>query len=187
VAVYSREEPIRVIEELPDETYAQEGRVLHLEYPLFHFLNIYFPNGQSSGERLDFKFGFYDAYFEYIQQLRKQKPVVTCGDFNIAHRAIDLAEPDRNEDVSGFLPEERAIMTRLISKGYLDTFRSLNGDVPDQYSWWPYWGGSKGLNNGWRIDYFLASDELEPKFSRAWIEPEVNFSDHCPIGLELDL
>ncbi|MDR2301672.1 MAG: exodeoxyribonuclease III [Deltaproteobacteria bacterium] len=187
VAVYLKTEPIKVTTELPHEQWAQEGRLLHVELTDFHFLNIYFPNGQKDDERLNFKMGYYEAFFEYAQSLRKTKPVVVCGDFNTAHREIDLAQPELYRDTSGFLPQERAFLTKMIKHGYLDTFRTLNGDVKDQYSWWSYRTAAKRGNLGWRIDYFFASDELKPKLSEAWIEPQIIFSDHCPIGLTLDL
>ncbi|MDR2368422.1 MAG: exodeoxyribonuclease III [Deltaproteobacteria bacterium] len=186
VAVYSKVKPIKVSPELPWEEWAQEGRLLHLELPGFHFLNVYFPNGQRDGERLDYKLGYYGAFFEYAEKLRASKPVVVCGDFNTAHREIDLAQPELYEDTSGFLPQERAFLSKMIKNGYVDTFRFLNGDLKDQYTWWSYRSGDKRKNNGWRIDYFFASPELAPKLAKAWIEPKIAFSDHCPIGLELD-
>ncbi|MDR2387242.1 MAG: exodeoxyribonuclease III [Deltaproteobacteria bacterium] len=186
VAVYLKNPPIQVTSELPWAEWAQEGRLLKVELPQFHFLNIYFPNGQKDAERLDFKMGYYDAFFEYAQSLRKSKPVVVCGDFNTAHREIDLAQPELYEDTSGFLPQERAFLTKMINNGYLDTFRTVNGDIKDQYSWWSYRLGAKRRNLGWRIDYFFASDELKANVTGAWIEPKINFSDHCPIGLALD-
>ncbi|MDR1297866.1 MAG: exodeoxyribonuclease III [Deltaproteobacteria bacterium] len=187
VAVYSKEKPLVVERELPDEELALEGRMLHLEFRKYHLLNVYFPNGQSGDDRLDYKFRYFDAYMRHAQNLRETKPVVTCGDFNIAHKEIDLARPDLYWNVSGFLKEEREIMDRLVENGHLDAYRRLNGDIQDQYTWWSYRGGDRRRNQGWRIDYFLASDELEGKLTRAWIESGVVFSDHCPIGLELDL
>ncbi|MDR0354717.1 MAG: exodeoxyribonuclease III [Deltaproteobacteria bacterium] len=187
VAVYTKSEPLRVTRELPDEELAQEGRLLHLEFNDFHFLNVYFPNGQSNSDRLDFKLRYFEAFRDYARMLRRDKPVVTCGDFNIAHREIDLAQPELYEDISGFLPEERRIVTNLVKEGFLDAFRTLNGDIAEQYTWWSYRGGDRRRNLGWRIDYFLTSSELQEKLIRAWIEPQIHFSDHCPIGLELDL
>ncbi|MDR1085096.1 MAG: exodeoxyribonuclease III [Deltaproteobacteria bacterium] len=186
VGIYSRTEPISVSRELPVIKYAQEGRLLHAEYPQFHFLNIYFPNGQSGEERLKFKLDYYEAFLKYCQELRKTRPVVVCGDFNTAHRPIDLARPEENEDYSGFLPEERAFLDRLIESGYLDTFRVLNGDIKDQYSWWSFKDGGRRRNIGWRIDYFFTSEELKPNLVRAWLEPKMTGSDHCPVGLELE-
>jgi exodeoxyribonuclease-3 len=187
VAVHTKESPLNVSLELPWPEWAQEGRLIHLELRAFHFLNIYFPNGQMTDERLDFKLRYYEAFLEFALKLRATKPVVVCGDFNTAHREIDLARPDLYGETSGFLPQERAFLSKMIGLGFLDTFRTLNGDLEGQYSWWSYRTGAKRKNDGWRIDYFFASSELAPKLVRAWIEPEIGFSDHCPIGLELDL
>lgn len=187
VAVYARERPLATTFELPWPEWAQEGRLIHLELKDFHFLNVYFPNGQRDSGRLDFKLGYYEAFLEFAQGLRASKPVVVCGDFNTAHREIDLARPDLYGDTSGFLPQERGFLSGLIGKGYLDTYRTLNGDLEGQYTWWSYRAGDRRRNNGWRIDYFFVSSELAGALSKAWIEPQVGFSDHCPIGLELDL
>jgi exodeoxyribonuclease-3 len=185
VAVYSRIPALEVEEELPEERFAAEGRLLHLELERFHLLNIYFPNGQSGEDRLDFKMGYYESFLSHAQHLRKTKPVVVCGDFNIAHREIDLARPDLYEHVSGFLESERAILSLMIKKGYIDSFRHLNGDQEGRYTWWSYRTGDRARNEGWRIDYFFVSEELEKNIAKAWIEPHVPGSDHCPIGLEL--
>ncbi|MDR0622602.1 MAG: exodeoxyribonuclease III [Deltaproteobacteria bacterium] len=187
VAIFAKEKPLGVTAELPGDKWAQEGRLLHAELKDFHFLNVYFPNGQKDDERLDFKMGYYEAFFEFAQKLRASKPVVVCGDFNVAHREIDLAQPEYYSETSGFLPQEREFVTKLIANGYVDTFRHLNGDLTEQYTWWSYRGGDKRKNNGWRIDYFFATSELAPKLAKAWIEPKIRFSDHCPIGLELNL
>ena len=186
VACFSKREPLTVAEELPDERFHGEGRVLRLDFPEFHYFNIYFPNGQMSRERLDYKLGFYDAFLDHAQELRRSKPIVVCGDFNTAHREIDLKNPKANAETSGFLPIERAWIDSFIAAGYVDTFRMFN-DQPDQYSWWTYRFGARSRNAGWRIDYFFVSEELKPNVRRAWIEPEVLGSDHCPVGLELAL
>jgi exodeoxyribonuclease-3 len=185
VAVYSRARPLAVSMELPEERFASEGRLLSLEYERFHLLNVYFPNGQRDDERLDFKMGYYDAFLAHAQSLRRKKPVVVCGDFNTAHREIDLARPDLFEDVSGFLKMERDFLTLMIREGYIDTFRRLNGEEAGRYTWWSYRTGDRVRNEGWRIDYFFVSAELERNLARAWIEDQVPGSDHCPIGLEL--
>ncbi len=186
-ACYSRVEPAGAHYGLPDPRYQGEGRVIRLEFEHFHFFNIYFPNGQMSQDRLDFKMGFYDAFLEHAQDLRQSKPIVVCGDFNTAHREIDLKNAKANENTSGFLPIERAWIDRFIAHGYVDTFRLKNGDVADAYSWWTYRFGARSRNVGWRIDYFFVSEELTSAVRDAWIEPEVMGSDHCPVGLELDL
>ena len=186
-ACYTRVEPLGVHYGLPDARFQGEGRVIRLEFEKFHYFNIYFPNGQMSQERLDFKMGFYDAFLEHAQELRREKPIVVCGDFNTAHREIDLKNPKANENTSGFLPIERAWMDRFMDHGYLDTFRLWHGDVTDAYSWWTYRFGARSRNAGWRIDYFFVSEELRGAVRDAWIEAQVMGSDHCPVGLELEL
>jgi exodeoxyribonuclease-3 len=180
-------EPSAVHFGLPDERYQGEGRVIRLEFEHFHYFNIYFPNGQMSQERLDFKMGFYDAFLAHAENLRRDKPIVVCGDFNTAHREIDLKNPKANEDRSGFLPIERAWLDRFIAHGYVDTFRHCHGDVTEAYSWWTYRFGARSRNAGWRIDYFFVSEELRPLIVDAWIDAHVMGSDHCPVGLELRL
>ncbi|RQD64546.1 MAG: exodeoxyribonuclease III [Desulfonatronovibrio sp. MSAO_Bac4] len=184
VASFYRVTPLRVSNSLPDDRFQGEGRVILMEYEKFYLFNIYFPNGQMSDERLQFKLDFYDCFLNYAQELRKNKPIVVCGDVNTAHREIDLKNPKANEDRSGFLPIEREWMDKFIGLGYIDTFRMFNQE-PDQYTWWTYRFGARSRNAGWRIDYFFVSEELRDNVVRSWIEPEVMGSDHCPIGLEL--
>ena len=186
VAVYSLADPMMVIAELPEERFNTEGRLLHLELERFHLLNVYFPNGQRDEDRLDFKMAYYESFLDHAQLLRKDKPVVACGDFNTAHKRIDLAKPHLYENTSGFLEQERAFLSLMIKKGYIDAFRHVNGDIPEQYTWWSYRLGERERNEGWRIDYFFVSNELERNIAKAWIEPHVKGSDHCPIGLELN-
>jgi len=186
VAVFSRPKPLAVHYELPRDIWQGEGRLIHLEYPDFHYFNVYFPNSQKGSERLHYKLGFYEAFIEHAQALRRTKPIVVCGDFNIAHRPIDLANPAANAHTPGFLPEERACLDKLAGHGYLDALRLIHGDRPGLYTWWSYRENARSRNMGWRIDYFFVSDELKDKVIDAWIEPEVLGSDHCPIGLELD-
>jgi len=169
---------------LEDPRYRGEGRVVHLEYPDFHLFNIYFPNGQKDEERLAYKLGFYDAFLEQAQGLRAAKPIVVGGDFNTAHTAIDLKNPKSNEKTSGFLPVERAWIDKFIASGYVDTFRLFESG-PDHYSWWSYRFNARAKNVGWRIDYFFVSDELKDRVAAAWIDPTVQGSDHCPVGLEI--
>ena len=169
VAVFSRIKPLAVRCELPQPEWQGEGRILHLEFEKFHFFNGYFPNGGA--EELD----------------ENGKPIVVCGDFNIAHKAIDLARPKQNEKNTGFLPEERAFLDRFTALGYVDTFRHVHGDVEGRYSWWSYKMRAREKNVGWRIDYFFVSEELKPYIRDAWIEDDVYGSDHCPVGLELDI
>lgn len=191
VAVFSRNIPeleqLNVDFELPDPRFQGEGRLLHIEYPSFHFCNVYFPNGTKDEGRLAYKLGYYDAFLAYAEKLRRTKPVVVCGDFNTAHHPIDLARPEANEENSGFLPVERAWMDRFVEAGYVDTFRNVHGDLPRQYSWWSYRQRARMNNVGWRIDYFFVSGELAPAIRDAWIEMDVHGSDHCPVGLALEL
>lgn len=186
VAVFYQTPPLDYNFGLPEQRFNAEGRLILLEYEKFYLLNVYFPNGQMSQERLDFKMDYYDCFLDYIQRLRKKKPIVVCGDFNTAHKEIDLKNPQANSDRSGFLPQERVWLDKFISYGYLDTFRLFNNE-PGHYTWWTYRFGARARNAGWRIDYFFVSEELRPHVHQAWIEPEVYGSDHCPVGLMLDI
>lgn len=186
VACFSKTSPLSQSTGLPDERFKGEGRSILLEYPDFYFFNIYFPNGQKDDDRLNFKMGYYDAFLDYAEELRKTKPIVVCGDFNTAHKPIDLARPKENEKTSGFLPIERAWLDTFIERGYVDTLRMFT-DAGQLYSWWSFRANARAKNVGWRIDYFFVSEELRDKVARAWIEPEVMGSDHCPVGLELKL
>ncbi len=187
VAAFSKHMPLTVNYELPQANFQGEGRCIHLEMPKFHFLNIYFPNGQMSEERLQYKMGYYAAFLEHAENLRKTKPLVVCGDFNTAHRPIDLARPKQNEETSGFLPQERAFLDLFVQTGYVDTFRHVHGDVTDRYSWWSYRFKARERNVGWRIDYVFVSDELKGCIKDAMIYDSVEGSDHCPIGVVLDI
>ena len=198
VAVFSRLAPQRVSVELPQPEFQGEGRLLHLEFPHFHFFNGYFPNGGAEEldengkptgrfKRLPYKMGFFEAFFAYAEACRKSKPIVVCGDFNIAHKDVDLARPKQNVKCTGFLPEERAVLDRFTAMGYVDTFRQVHGEEPGHYSWWSYKSRAREKNVGWRIDYFFVSQELAPAVRDAWIEDAVYGSDHCPVGLSLDL
>ena len=146
-------------------------------------------NGKPTGafKRVPYKMGYFEAFLAYAEECRKTKPIVVCGDFNIAHRPIDLARPRQNEKNTGFLPEERAFMDRFVAMGYVDTFRHVHGDAPDNYSWWSYKSRAREKNVGWRIDYFFVSQELAPAIRDAWIEQDVYGSDHCPVGLSLEV
>ncbi len=186
-ATFSRIQPLTVTRDLPEVEYQGEGRLIHSEFPDFHFLNVYFPNGQMGEERLTYKLGYYDAFLRYAEQLRRSKPIVVCGDFNTAHKPIDIARPKENEKTSGFLPVERAWLDKFVAHGYVDTFRLVHGDEPNMYSWWSYRFKARERNVGWRIDYFFVSQELAPAVTDAWIDMDVTGSDHCPVGLELRL
>lgn len=197
VSVFSRLEPIKASAELPDPAYQGEGRLLHLEYPQFHFFNGYFPNGgqeilddagKPTGKfkRVPYKMGFLEEFLRLAAECRKTKPVVVCGDFNVAHRPIDLSRPKENEKTTGFLPEERDWIDRFLREGFVDSFRHVNGDVAEKYTWWSYRNFGRSRNTGWRLDYFFVSEELVPNIRDAWIASDVQGSDHCPVGLALE-
>lgn len=185
VATFSRFESLAVSNGLGIPRFDSEGRVLSTEYPEFTLLNIYFPNGKMSAERLKFKMDFYKRSLKYFMALRKKgKKLVICGDYNTAHKPIDLAHPKENETLSGFLPEERAWMDRLVEHGFVDTFRVFN-KAPDQYSWWDLRTRARERNVGWRIDYHFISEDLGPNLKEAFILADVTGSDHCPVGVSL--
>ncbi|RLC94209.1 MAG: exodeoxyribonuclease III [Chloroflexi bacterium] len=185
VASLCKEEPLSVKTGFGIEAFDREGRVLITEHPGFLLFNVYFPNGKKDAQRLKYKMDFYDAFLEFIEPLRAQgQKLVICGDFNTAHKAIDLARPKENEKVSGFLPEERAWMDKFVAHGYVDTFRHFNRE-PGQYTWWDLKSRARERNVGWRIDYFFVSDNLLPQVSSAFIMPDVMGSDHCPVGITL--
>lgn len=186
VAVLTRAEPIAVSRSMGKAEFDSEGRLLILEYIDFTLLNVYFPNGGASDERLAYKLDFYEAFLELVHGLLSAgKRVVICGDVNTAHTEIDLARPQANIKTSGFLPEERDWVGRLLGSGMLDTYRHLNPDKVE-YSWWDMKTGARARNVGWRIDYFFVSEALGPALRGASILGDVMGSDHCPVTLELD-
>jgi exodeoxyribonuclease-3 len=187
VLTLSRREPVSVQRGLGRRDVDREGRVLLAEYPGFVLVNAYFPNSQRDHARLDFKLSFCRSIALRLGALRRAgKHVVICGDYNIAHRPIDLRNPRQNQDNAGFLPEERAWLDRFLKRGWIDCFRHLC-DEPEHYTWWSYRPGVRERNIGWRIDYFCMDEELLPRLARADHQPHVLGSDHCPIRLELDL
>ncbi len=183
-----KNEPISTEVGLGVAEFDTEGRTLRHEYGDFFLVNIYYPNGGRGPERVDFKLRFYDAFLDLADRLRKQtgKGIIATGDFNTAHREIDLARPKENEDNTGFLPEERAWLDKLVDSGYIDTFRLVKGDVNDRYSWWDYKTRARERNVGWRIDYFFVSEDLKDRVKDADILDDVLGSDHCPIYLEIE-
>lgn len=192
VAVFAGIKPLRAEIELPDPAFQGEGRIVHLEFSRFHYFNGYFPNGgeelaKGVFKRVPYKMGFFESFLQYAQTLRKEKPIVVCGDFNIAHREIDLARPKDNVLNTGFLEEERAFLDKMTAMGYVDTFRHVHGETEGAYTWWSYKTRARERNIGWRIDYFFVSEELKPYIADAWIEDGIYGSDHCPVGLSLDL
>jgi exodeoxyribonuclease-3 len=187
VVTYSKETPLDVKEGFGIEKFDSEGRTLITEYPSFILFNIYFPNGKKNQERLDYKLDFYDTFLAYVDNLKAQgKNIVVCGDFNTAHKDIDLTRPKENENISGFLTVERAWLDAFIDHGYVDTFRHFNKE-PDQYSWWDFKTRARERNVGWRIDYFFVNKELLPNVKKAFILQDVMGSDHCPVGIEINV
>ncbi len=185
VGLYSSPQPKRVMKGFGIDRFDREGRTLVADYGDFMVLNVYFPNGKLSQERLEYKMEFYDAFLDYVVALRKKKKkLIICGDVNTAHREIDLARPRENQKVSGFLPQERAWIDRLIAHGFLDTFRMFNKEA-GQYSWWDYKTRARERNIGWRIDYFFISENLSKQLQSAFIMPDVMGSDHCPVGVTI--
>lgn len=187
VATFSREAPLSVQNGFGIEGFDTEGRVIISEHSGFKLFNIYFPNGKMGPDRLKYKLDFYDIFLDYVEPLRQAgERLIICGDFNTAHKEIDIARPKENEKVSGFLPVERAWMDKLVEHGYIDTFRHFNREA-GQYSWWDLKTRAKERNVGWRIDYFFVTQNLLDSVSRAFIMSEVMGSDHCPIGIILQM
>lgn len=182
--VYSQTEPLTFTTDFGKNHLSTEGRIIQLEFPEFYFLNIYFPNGGGQDHRLAYKLKFFDEFLAHIKKLDKKKPVVFCGDVNVAHAEIDLARPKENAYHIGFLPEERAKLDLFEKNGFIDTFRTLYPEKVE-YSWWDQKSFARDRNIGWRIDYFWVSERLKKNISQAWIETEVYGSDHCPVGLTL--
>jgi len=187
VSLITKKKPVNVVNGMGIPAFDAEGRVIMGDYEDFVLYGVYFPNGQSGDDRLNYKLDFYDAFFEMTNdQLKQGRNVIICGDYNIAHKEIDLANPKQNENYSGFLPVERAWLDRIETMGYVDTFRQFNQE-PDHYSWWTYRANARARNIGWRIDYFWVNQAFLPKVSSAFIQPNISGSDHCPVGITLDL
>lgn len=185
-AILSKTEPISVSRDIGIEIHDTEGRVLCLEYDKFYLVNVYVPNSGSDLKRLDYRQDWDLAFFNYLKKLEETKPVIVCGDFNVAHRPIDLARPKPNYNKSaGYMQEEIDGMDRFTQGGLVDTFRHFYPETTDKYSWWSYRAGARGKNVGWRIDYFLVSENFIPKVKNAFILNEVMGSDHCPVGIEI--
>jgi len=186
-AIYTKVKPKKITRKIGIKKFDNEGRILAAEYNSFILFNIYFPNGKAKAERLKYKMEFYDAFLKHINKLKKKgKKIVVCGDVNTAHKEIDLSRPKENSKTSGFLPEEREWIDKLLAHGYLDTFRLFN-DQPEQYTWWDMITRARERNVGWRIDYFFISDNLKKQIKDAFILPEVMGSDHCPVGIKLSV
>ena len=185
-AIYTRKEPLAVTYGIGIDEHDHEGRVITLEYDKFFLVTVYTPNAQEELRRLDYRMTWEDAFQAYLHQLDAKKPVIVCGDMNVAHQEIDLKNPKTNRRSAGFTDEERSKMTQLLSNGFTDTFRTLH---PEQitYSYWSYRFRAREKNAGWRIDYFLISDRLMPQLKGASIHTEIYGSDHCPVELDIDI
>ena len=186
-AVFAKREPVSVRYGLGIEEHDKEGRVITLEYPEFWLVTVYTPNSQAELARLDYRCQWEDVFRDYLGQLKAEKPVIVCGDLNVAHKEIDLKNPKTNTKNAGFTPEERQKMTELLDSGFVDSFRKLYPDAEGIYSWWSYRFKAREKNAGWRIDYFLVSEDAGEKITGAKIYTDVFGSDHCPVGLESDL
>ncbi len=186
-AIFAREEPLQVSFGIGQPEHDREGRVITLEYPAFFLVTVYTPNSQRGLTRLAYRMQWEDAFRDYLTGLDRQKPVIVCGDMNVAHQPIDLKNPKSNEQNAGFTREERDKMTALLASGFTDTFRYLHPEQKDIYSWWSYMFHARENNAGWRIDYFLCSDRLQSAIQEAWIETDIFGSDHCPVTLNLAL
>jgi len=187
VALFSKTKPLSVEYTLGIEGLDDEHRAIVADYGQFLLFNVYFPNGKASPERLDYKLKFYDLFLEHIERLQADgRRIAICGDINTAHKEIDLARPKANEKISGFLPVERTWMDRLVERGFFDTFRIFHAEG-ENYSWWDLKTRARERNVGWRIDYFFVSENLRDAVSSAFILKDVTGSDHCPVGIEIDV
>lgn len=185
-AVFSKHEPQSVVFGMGD-THMDEGRVMTLEFPAFYLVNAYVPNAQPELARLSYRMAFEDDMRAHLKSLSVKKPVIYCGDLNVAHQEIDLKYPRANRGSPGFSDEERGKFTSLLDAGFTDTFRLLYPDKADAYTWWSYRTNARVTNAGWRIDYFVVSDQVKDKVRAATIENQIMGSDHCPVGLKIDL
>jgi len=186
-AIFTRVEPLSVVYDMGIEEHDREGRVITLEFDSFYLITVYTPNSQDELRRLSYRMTWDDAFRAYVEALDQKKPVVICGDLNVAHQEIDLKNPKTNRRNAGFTDEERGKLTELLDAGFTDSFRALYPDLTGAYSWWSYRGGARERNAGWRIDYFLLSNRLRDKLSEAKIYADIMGSDHCPVGVELEV
>lgn len=184
-AVFSRVQPLTVSYGLGQEEHDQEGRLITLEYDEFYLVNVYTPNSQRGLARLEYRMQWEEVFREHVGRLNGKKPVIICGDLNVAHQEIDIKNPAANKNNAGFTQEERDKMTQLLEAGFTDTFRHLYPDRRDAYSWWSYMSNARERNIGWRIDYFLVSRSIDPLIRDAEILPEIQGSDHCPVVLTI--
>ena len=185
-AIFTKEEPVSVSYGLGIDEHDHEGRVITLEYPDYYFITVYTPNSKQELERLDYRMVWEDDFLAYVKKLDAKKPVIWCGDLNVAHKEIDLKNPSSNHHNAGFTDEERGKMSTVLESGYIDTFRYFYPDRTDIYSWWSYRFHAREKNAGWRIDYFIVSERLKDRLIGADIHTSVMGSDHCPIELDID-
>ena len=186
-AIFAKTEPISTVLGVGVPELDTEGRLITLEYPEFYLVTCYTPNAQRELARIDHRLRWEAAFADYLVSLDTKKPVIVCGDLNVAHNEIDLKNPSSNRGNAGFSDEERGCFSELLSRGFTDTFRHLNPDATGAYTWWSYMFNARKNNSGWRIDYFLVSDRIADKIRSAPIYADILGSDHCPVGLELDL
>lgn len=183
--ILSKEKPLSVKNGIGIDEHDNEGRVITAEYPDYFIVTVYTPNAQHGLARLDYRLTWDMDFLSYIKHLEKTKPVIFCGDLNVAHQEIDLARPKDNHKNPGFSPQERASFDQIIAADFTDTFRYFHPDKTEAYSWWSYRAGARERNVGWRIDYFCVSNSLTDSLNKAWIMPEVHGSDHCPVAIEI--
>ena len=186
-AIFARQEPLSVSYGMGSELHDHEGRLITLEYDRFYLVTVYTPNSQRGLTRLMYRLCWEEDFRLYLKRLDEKKPVIVCGDMNVAHREIDLKNPKTNTENAGFTPQEREAMTKLLDAGFVDTFRLLHPDVTGAYSWWSYMFNARANNAGWRIDYFLVSERIRDRVREARIDAQVIGSDHCPVVLDIDL
>lgn len=186
VVIFSKHQPLSVEYDMGIAHHDKEGRIITAEYNDFYLVNVYTPNSKRELERLEYRMEWEDDFRGFLKNLESKKPVIICGDLNVAHQEIDLKNPKSNRRNAGFTDEERAKMTALLNAGFTDTFRYFYPDIEGAYSWWSYMGKARANNTGWRIDYFLCSNALDSKLIDATIYPQILGSDHCPVGLEIN-
>lgn len=184
-AVFAKKEPLSVTTGIDIPEHDTEGRVITMEYPDFYFITVYTPNSQDGLRRLDYRMTWEDAFLAYIKALDAKKPVIVCGDLNVAHKEIDLRHPKTNRKNAGFSDEERACMTRILENGFVDTFRYFYPDKTDAYTWWSFLGNARASNAGWRIDYFIVSERFIDRIEDSQILSDVLGSDHCPVVITI--
>lgn len=185
-AIFTREEPIRVSYGIGVEEHDHEGRVITAEFADFYVVTVYTPNSQRELTRLEYRMQWEEAFLNYVKGLSEKKGVIFCGDLNVAHKEIDLKNPKTNRKNAGFTDEERACFSTVLENGFVDTFRHFYPELEGAYSWWSYMGGARAKNVGWRIDYFVVSENLKNQLADAKIHPQIMGSDHCPVELDLN-